>query len=396
MIFLYLLLMIIALLFYILYNGPVSFYLFFFLLIIPVVGFLWIFIASRMTRISFKSDSRVYPKGHDSPFMLKLENNSPFIIPNAVIFIRYINSLTNKGSVIKIVTPIYSRNTQLLRISATSDHYGSISACIEKVRLFDFLKITRLRLSKKNYQRTPVSVTFIPEFIPLENRVTNYADFGLESDKYSEYKAGDDPSEIFDIHEYQYGDRISRIHWKLTAKSDTTYVKDYSLPISNSICLAANVFINNESKESLDKYDAVIEAFYALGAYLSENTCPHSMIWYDEVNKKLEDKLSQEIEDDTDNIRDYLKCARCRTDNKVLYEYFTQVSENTKFGHFIYITNTLSEKALELLSTSELAIRYTVLYAGNEDEKYDDIYEDIDIISIRPSKIEQSLSELLI
>ena len=397
MIFVYFLLMIIAFLFYVLYNGPISYYLFFFLLALPIFGFLRIFISSRMTTVSFKSDSRVYPRGHDSPFMLRLENNSPFIISNAVIYIRYTNSLTNKGSVIKVVTPIYSKNVQLLRISATSDHYDSISAKIEKIKIYDMLKITRLRLPKRNFQSTPVSVTFIPEYIPLENNVTNYADYGLESDKFSEHKPGDDPSEVFGIHEYRYGDKISRIHWKLTAKSDTTYVKEYSLPMANSICLAANVCMKNSSPVELEKYDAVIEAFYAIGAYLSESACPHTMVWYDEINNKLVEKLSQEIEDDTDSVRDYLRCARSKEDNKVLEQYLAEVSESTKFGHFIYITNTLSDRTIELISSSELAMRYTILFADDENTpSFDGMYDNIDILSIRPSRIESSINELLL
>lgn len=396
MIFVYFLLLIVAFLFYILYLGPISYYLFFFLLVLPVFGFIRILISSRKTTVSFKSDSRVYPRGHDSPFMLRLENRSPFLISNAVIYIRYINSLTNKGSIIKVVTPIYSNNVQLLRLSATSDHYGSISAKIEKIKLYDIMKLTRIRLSKKNFQSTPVSVTFIPEYIPLENNVTNYADYGLESDRFSEHKQGDDPSEIFGIHEYQYGDKMSRIHWKLTAKTDTTYVKEYSLPIANSICLAANVCMKNNTTAELEKYDAVIEAFYAIGAYLSESACPHTMVWYDEIGKKLTEKLSQEIEDDTDSIRDYLKCARSSEDNKVLTEYFAAASESTRFGHFIYITNTLSDKTIELISSCEIAMRYTILYSGDENNSFEGTYDNIDIISIRPSKIESSINELLL
>ncbi len=397
MILVYFLLMIVAFLFYILYNGPISYYLFFFLLAMPVIGFIRILISSRYTTVSFKSDSRVYPRGHDSPFMLRLENRSPFLISNAVIYIRYINSLTNKGTVIKVVTPIYSNNVQLLRLSATSDHYGSISAKIEKIKIYDILKITRLRLPKKSFQRTPVSVTFIPEYIPLENNVTNYADYGLESDKFSDSKAGDDPSEVFGIHEYQYGDKISRIHWKLTAKSDTTYVKEYSLPVANSICLAANVCMKNNAAVELEKYDAVIEAFYAIGAYLSESGCPHTMVWYDDIGKKLVEKLSQEIEDDTDSIRDYLKCAKSSEDNQVLAEYLTQANENTRFGHFIYITNTLSDKTIEIITSSDIAMRYTILYADDENSLgADGMYDNIDIISIKPSMIESSINELLL
>ena len=42
-------------------------------------------------------------------------------------------------------------------------------------------------------------------------------------------------------------------------------------------------------------------------------------------------------------------------------------------------------------------MRYTILFA--DDDKTDDlngIYDDIDIISIRPSKIESSINELLL
>lgn len=397
MIFLYILLLIVTLLFYILYNGPISFYLFFFFLVLPVFSFAGILIASFKTKITFKSDSRVYPKGHDSPFMLRLENKSPFIIPSAVIFVRYVNSLTNNGTVIKIVTPIYANNVQLLRLSATSDHYGSISANIEKVKIYDLLKLTRLRLFKKNFQKEPVSVTFIPDYIPLENNVMNYSDLGLESNEYSKYYPGDDPSEIFDVHEYAEGDRISRIHWKLTAKSEKTYVKDFSLPISNSICLAANVFAKDGLKSELEKYDAVVEAFFSIGSYLSENSVPHNMIWFDEKSKRAEIVTSEDIEDDTSVIRKFLKSSVTADDHSVLYDYFGNVAENVRYGHFIYITNSFDEKAQELLSASDISVRYTVLLAGGRDNRMPTgIFDNIDIINIQSSKIEQSISELLL
>ena len=83
--------------------------------------------------------------------------------------------------------------------------------------------------------------TIVPDYIPIENNIANYAEMGLETDDYSKTSKGDDPSEIFDIHEYHDGDKINRIHWKLTAKQDKTMVKDYSLPISNSIVLMADL-----------------------------------------------------------------------------------------------------------------------------------------------------------
>lgn len=397
MIFLYIVLMIVTLLFYILYNGPISFYLFFFFLVLPVFTFAGLLIASKRTRITFKSDSRVYPKGHDSPFMLRLENRSPFIIPSAVVFVRYINSLTGKGTVIKIVTPIYANNVQLLRLSVTSDHYGSIGARIEKVKIYDMLRLSRMKLWKNNIQKEPVSVTFIPDYIPLENNVMNYSDLGLESSEYSKHRSGDDPSEIFDIHEYIEGDRISRIHWKLTAKSEKTYVKDFSLPISNSICLAANVFSSSGINDELERYDAVVEAFFAISSYLSDNSIPHSMVWFDQKDKKAHSVASDEVEEDTTVIRSFLSNAVSRDNHAVLYDYLLNAAENIRFGHFIYITNSFDDKAAELLTSSGISIRYTVLYAGKNGESMTNgAYDNIDIINIQSSRIEQSVSELLL
>ena len=48
---------------------------------------------------------------------------------------------------------------------------------------------------------------------------------------YSQERPGDDATEVFAIREYVPGDKIRKIHWKLTTKSDKLMVKDFSLPI---------------------------------------------------------------------------------------------------------------------------------------------------------------------
>ena len=55
-----------------------------------------------------------------------------------------------------------------------------------------------------------VPFTIVPDYIPIENNIANYAEMGLETDDYSKTSKGDDPSEIFDIHEYHDGDKINR------------------------------------------------------------------------------------------------------------------------------------------------------------------------------------------
>ena len=108
---------------------------------------------------------------------------------------------------------------------------------------------------------------------------------GLETDDYSKTSKGDDPSEIFDIHEYHDGDKINRIHWKLTAKQDKTMVKDYSLPISNSIVLMADLHLDTNTDDYMLIYDTLVEAIASISYYLIENDTPHKVVWYDKKKK---------------------------------------------------------------------------------------------------------------
>ena len=55
-------------------------------------------------------------------------------------------------------------------------------------------------------------------------------------------KSGDDPSEVFDIREYRQGDRLSRIHWKMTAKEEELMVKEYSRPLGGEGILCLDLY----------------------------------------------------------------------------------------------------------------------------------------------------------
>lgn len=59
----------------------------------------------------------------------------------------------------------------------------------------------------------------------------------LDAEEYSMSKAGFDPSETFAVREYRAGDHIHQIHWKLSEKLDGLIVRDYGLPVQNTILL---------------------------------------------------------------------------------------------------------------------------------------------------------------
>ena len=93
---------------------------------------------------------------------------------------------------------------------------------LKKVRIYDLTGFFYVVRKVKKC----VSVDVLPEicYVPvhLTDAVRNF--FG-DADRYDEFRPGYDPSELFDVREFQRGDRVQNIHWKLSAKADRWMVK---------------------------------------------------------------------------------------------------------------------------------------------------------------------------
>jgi len=83
----------------------------------------------------------------------------------------------------------------------------------------------------------------------------------LDSDEYSTSKSGMDVSETYAIREYQPGDPIRSIHWKLTEKLDKVMVREFGLPIGNAVLLVLDTAVAAEISPT--GWDATVELFYS-------------------------------------------------------------------------------------------------------------------------------------
>ena len=246
MLVLYIILFIASIFFYILYVGSFSFYLFAFLLVMPIILFVMLKKMSKKISVGFVNTQKTAGRSSKIPVVLRLQNRSKLPVANMIIEIEYYNTLDGDKNTMKINTPLYPDDVQYLTLHVSAKHYGTVRMNIKRCRIVDMLKLFKIRVSTDAASKLFGESTFtiVPDYIPIENNIANYAEMGLETDDYSKTSKGDDPSEIFDIHEYHDGDKINRIHWKLTAKQDKTMVKDYSLPISNSIVLMADLHLD--------------------------------------------------------------------------------------------------------------------------------------------------------
>ena len=87
------------------------------------------------------------------------------------------------------------------------------------------------------------------------------------------------------------GDKMQKIHWKLSAKSDSLIVKEYSEPVGFAIVIFVNLFSPGK-KEDRQKRDAVLETAASLSWTLIEQNYTHIVAWVGERGRIRRRKIS--------------------------------------------------------------------------------------------------------
>jgi uncharacterized protein (DUF58 family) len=213
-----------------------------------------LFIRSTVTA-EFVSNLIVTERGQNAKVIIRLKNTS-YVPANYCRFklkCRYsdqnvktykIDSHCVANGVTEAIFEIPCNQCQSVRIEAA------------RIYVYDYLRIIMLS------RRIDISscVLVMPQ-IPDVGVISKMQKDISEDDglMYSTEKPGDDPTEIFAIREYEGGDKIRNIHWKLTAKTDKLMVKDYGLPLTDHDRVVVDIFPMGKKE-----YQNVINQVYDL------------------------------------------------------------------------------------------------------------------------------------
>lgn len=146
------------------------------------------------------------------------------------------------------------------------------------------------------------SATFcvLPEYYPVEVRLTESTrNFVGEALVYDSLRSGDDAGEVFKFREFQDGDKLKNIHWKLSAKMDELIVRENGFPKASSTVLILEG--DGEKTGLLRRKQKPTDDFLKVAASLSfsimDKECPHYVAWqskrYQEVKRiRVDDEES--------------------------------------------------------------------------------------------------------
>lgn len=251
----------------------------------PVPLFLLCIIYTARLKASIHIPVPAAEKNEEVPVEIKLSNPFWFPVNRFKLTIICENTLSKRKEKHVIKGSIPGRGIASIPLHITCESSGIISLTLKKIRVYDCIGIfflTRFFKIKEDFTILPALFETCVMVSPLTRT------FPAESDEYDTKKGGDDPSEVFQVREYQAGDRPQTIHWKLSARNDTLMVKEYSRPIGCAIVFYLDYCILTEQ---------YLEILFSISFEMLNQQCRHYMIWYDLSTEDIQRMAMENTED---------------------------------------------------------------------------------------------------
>jgi hypothetical protein len=361
------------------------------MLILPIILLIIILLIKFKIKIDIISDNSIGNKKEKVYFDLILKNNSIFPISNCQIRISYYNNFDKKVERKYILVPANSKSTQKISCNIISEHCGNISVNIEKIKIYDYLKL--FSVSKRIKSSTNLSI--LPEIHQINELFCSYeSEVAAESQYFSTSKSGDDPSEVFAIREYKEGDKLQRVHWKLSTKYDELMVKEFSLPLVSDGIIFIELFSNMKNLKVLD---SIIETTISISYNLLANNLFHYIAWYD--NEKHEFyKIKIDSEEELFSTIHLIMSTKPYSDKLYTLTYFNSLNENMHYSASFYITPEISQNINTEIA--RLSQGLTVLFINDNNLELDKINSitqmDIEVYIINTDSIKENINRLAI
>lgn len=225
-------------------------------------------------------------KGEKASLVIQIHNDKPFIYPYIKVFYQTPYSVLNnelKEQVLCIL-PFHYEEIKEEFICELRGHYtlGIIGVEVgDPFGLFTF----SMNLLNRSYHK-PLELNVAPRVLRLTS--LPLPQIQAEGTTRQEFLATEEPASLSDIRQYQYGDPLKKIHWKVSAKLQDLYVKNYETNTQPQILIFLETF--PYPKEGIARYkveDQMIECAVAITHFVLSKWLSLQLIIYHRERQQL-------------------------------------------------------------------------------------------------------------
>lgn len=296
-------------------------------LLVTIPFFMFVFLLFMRTRVSVSVEAKnplaekdAIDKPARAVITLSVENRNRILpVTKGIARVRYVNPFSGDKGKMKIRFSVDAGRKRDRRIPVVMNNCGNVAITVEKVRIYDYLNIFAWTIGKHFETQDILVLPPVKEIYLGKDRW--YNETNEDSDRFSIYKKGDDPSEIFDIRGYADGDKIQRIHWKLSSKTGELMVKEGSLPLTKEIHIFIDLCAKGSREERNQNINYLVQGIYSIAMFMIEHHIPQVYIWYDKKNGVIQEYSVEQEEELYWMFQELFKCSTTTQENELLEAY---------------------------------------------------------------------------
>lgn len=208
------------------------------------------------------------PKGSTATLSVHIDNKTRIPFPSVRTGLSFRSYFYGEEDTKTHILSLRSMSDNALSFPVTLSKCGIYEARIQSLDGFDFLHL--FHFQKEVDMAAQIRV--YPQAPPKEERHEAIYSEGFDEFEESE-KKGNVSSNVTDIREYQPGDRLQKIHWKLSEKIDKLMVKENEATSTNEFLLLLELYqpkkeLCNDQKDLSIALDTAIEEAHSLAMEL--------------------------------------------------------------------------------------------------------------------------------
>lgn len=272
---------------------------------------------------------------------LTLQNQTVWPVFGGKGQILWENLFTGEHGEIPLSFSLGCKETRTIEFEACSSWCGCVKVQFSSWKCNDFFHVFSVRR-----QAVAEGCTVImPEKQNSDFSFLTREGFDMESFRYSGNRPGDDPGETYDIREYQPGDSIRQIHWKLSGKLDDIMIREKSFPVDDTVLILAEAF---QAEREPRRAETVAEVLSAIIRDFMEKKIPCQVGIYDRNAGKFRQEKVRTEEDHEHILYSFLRYGSDGKTPVTVQEYLRNPGTQN-YVNYIYITGNPEDKEAELL-----------------------------------------------
>ena len=233
-------------------SKEACFLLAFLLLLIPVFVFI-----NALASKNVLVEAHFIPGASD--VVVEYINKGILCVFNIETKLHLVNTYTDTEVSFVRSKALLPKSKRVVEIPIESDYCGRIEISMSECNCVDLLGLSRYKVKSKAKGSTYIYPELIYE---NEEELIKQARENTSDTAYYQNRKGNDITEILNIREYEKGDSMKSIHWKLSLKHKQKLVREYDMPVNQEVIV---LFALSDELKDLPMARHIL-ARYVLGA----------------------------------------------------------------------------------------------------------------------------------